>query len=527
MSGPGILLILDGWGEAPPAADNAIANAHTPALDSLARDHPGLLLHASGRAVGLPAGVVGNSEIGHMVMGAGRALDYDSLLVQRSVESGELRAHPLLRQVCVDLAGRAKTLHLVGLCSDGMIHSDISHFTELLHAAADSGLTDVAIHAITDGRDVADHSASGYLARLVSETSRFGVGKISTVVGRNYAMDKSGAKELTADACRLILDVQGHATAPDATTAAADPGQLGDSWLPPTVITGPGTAPRAVAEGDAILFVNFRSDRITPLVDMVADQLAAQSRRVRLLSLAQYDTRVDVPALIQRADASGGLADTLQAHGVRSVRVAEQEKFEHVTFYINGRDARTREYEEHVEVLSESKVDYVRQPEMNIEETTARVIEAGSRVDTALVIANLANIDVVGHTGDYAATVLAAQAVDRAVERICAQARTQGRWVLLVGDHGNAEQMVQTGKDGSPRPYGGHTHNQVHCVLVPSGDERLTSLPESEPALPSIAPTVLELLGIPVPPRMTAPSLLAKRTTPPLATTAAPEDSRS
>ncbi|GAB3288618.1 2,3-bisphosphoglycerate-independent phosphoglycerate mutase [Parasphingorhabdus pacifica] len=505
MKRGGVLLVLDGWGQAPPGPDNAIAAADTPFLNELRETHPVLSLDASGAAVGLPDGVVGNSEIGHLVMGAGRPLTYDSLLVQRQAESGELRTNSLLREVCTRLAEIGSALHLVGLCSDGRIHSDIAHFAELLHAAAEAGLGEVWLHPITDGRDVADHSAGGYLARLAEMAESAGVGTFATVIGRNYAMDKSGNATLTEAACRLLLDADAPGAAPDVITAAG--AGAGDAALPPTVISKSGGT--GVRDGDAVLFANFRSDRTAPLVEAVADRLVTGRENVRLLSLAQYDTRATVPALVPRADASGGLADALEGAGIRSVRIAEREKFEHVTFFVNGRDARARPGEEHQCVASVTGDDYVARPEMNVDGVAQHVIDAVARDDVALVMANLANIDVVGHTGDYAATVRGTEAVDRAVGRICRNARAAGRWVLLVGDHGNGEQMSQRSADGVTRPYGGHTHNKVPCILLPAKNDEPVLADNGAPLrLASVAPTVLELLGVPKPAGMSEPSLL-------------------
>ncbi|WP_019815656.1 2,3-bisphosphoglycerate-independent phosphoglycerate mutase [Saccharomonospora saliphila] len=503
----GVLLILDGWGHAPPERDNAIAEADTPVLDDLLRRCPTTLLDASGSAVGLPDGVVGNSEIGHLAMGAGRPLTYDSLLVQQRVESGELRADPVLRELCEELRRHRRALHLVGLCSDGRIHSDLDHSVELLRAAADAGLTQVWLHAITDGRDVADGTAATYLTRWERAAASVGVGRYATVIGRNYAMDKSGDAELTAAACRLLVDAHGHRTTTDA-VAAADGADVGDAWLPPTLIDGEARPYPGVRDGDVILFANFRSDRTAPLVDTVADSLSVSGRGgVRLVGLTQYDTRVAMPALVSRADASGGLADALEDSGARSVRIAEHEKFEHVTFFLNGRDARRRTVEEHVAVPNVS-TDYTVHPEMNIAGIADRVGKAAARDDVALVVANLANIDVVGHTGDHEATVRATEAVDRAVRHICSESRESGRWVLLVGDHGNGEQMSRTMDDGTRQPYGGHTTNQVPCVLVPASDTTPRRiLRGGRPRLPSIAPTILDLLGLPRPDAMSEPSL--------------------
>ncbi len=493
---PGVLLVLDGWGHSGVEDGNALARAHTPVLDALRAKHPSTVLSASGEAVGLLPGTVGNSEIGHLVIGAGRPLLYDSLLVQRRIDSGQLRDDPQLGAVADRLAASDKALHLVGLCSDGQIHAHVEHLATLLAAAAAHRVPRVWIHAITDGRDVADGTADHYLARVQELTAQAGCGRIATITGRGYALDKAGNLDLTQAAGLAIADGTPH---------TAQPPGSGDEWMPPTVLAaGPG----GIHDGDALLFFNFRSDRIQQLADFLLDHLAATGRTVQPLSLAQYDTRHQIPALVGRADASGGLADELEAHGLRSVRIAEKEKFEHVTYYVNGRNDRTRTVEEHVLVAGDNPPDYRARPEMNLDRVADEVITALQRPDVALVVANLANIDVVGHTGDHDATVLAAQHTDQAVDRITQAAGRAGRWVLLVGDHGNAEQMTKPGPDGTPRPYGGHTTNPVPAVLVPAPGHNLPEECRDGGTLADIAPTVLSLLGRPAGDAMTGRPLL-------------------
>jgi 2,3-bisphosphoglycerate-independent phosphoglycerate mutase len=506
---PGILLVLDGWGIAPPARGNAITAAKTPCLDELARNSHVAVLAAAGEAVGLPAGTVGNSEIGHLVIGAGRPLEYDSLLVEREARAGRLAGHRALVGTCRDLAARGGTLHLVGLASDGRIHSDIAHFRELLLAAASAGLAEVAIHAITDGRDVASGTAAEYLRRLAGFTEEAGAGTIVSLIGRNFAMDKSGNAELTRQACELVLDATAARRCAD--LAAALIGLTDDdASLPALSIGPPGHPGRRVGAADAILFVNFRSDRTAPLANMVARRLAETGRSsVRLISLAQYDTEFPVTALVPRADAGGGLADAFSRSGVRSVRIAEREKFEHVTFFFNGRDSSSRPEERHVCVLTDREPDYVRTPQMNVSEVARAVISATTEPNIGLILANLANIDVVGHTGNYPATVKAVEAVDAAVGQIAAAARASGHWLIAVGDHGNGEQMVETGNGGADRPYGGHTMNQVPCMIAApqaSPDARTGAR-----TLADVAPTVLELLGVPATDKMTGRPLLRVR----------------
>jgi 2,3-bisphosphoglycerate-independent phosphoglycerate mutase len=503
----GVLLVLDGWGHADPSPANALTAARTPVLDALRAQYPATLLAASGQAVGLLPGTVGNSEIGHMVIGAGRPLPYDSLLVQQQIDSGTLRGNEQLNAVCADLAATDRALHLVGLCSEGQIHADIEHLAELLATAAAHRVARVWIHAITDGRDVADGTAEHYLRRARELAEQAGTGRVATVTGRGYAMDKAGNLPLTQQAARVIADGDGVLVA--APEDAVRAGDRGDEWVAPSAVTDRDGAPLApIRNGDALLWFNFRSDRIQQLADHLATHLATTARHVLALSLAQYDTKAVIPALVERADASGGLADELAAAGLRSVRIAEAEKFEHVTYYLNGRDATRREVEEHQRIAVDSAPDYRARPQMHLDRVTEAVIAASRRPEVALVVANLANIDVVGHTGDFPATVQAAEHTDGAVARILQAAAAAARWVLLVGDHGNAELMVKPGPDGELRPYGGHTTNPVPAVLVPAPGQPTVGCLADGGTLADITPTVLTLLGHKPGAAMTGRSLL-------------------
>ncbi|WP_033346015.1 2,3-bisphosphoglycerate-independent phosphoglycerate mutase [Catenuloplanes japonicus] len=484
----GVLLVLDGWGAGPAGPDNALTTATTPVLDRLVAGPGSTLLAASGEAVGLLPGTVGNSEIGHMVIGAGRPLPYDSLLVAQQIASGELRRHELLNDMCADLAGTGGALHLVGLCSDGMIHANVEHLSELLAVAAGHGVATVQVHAITDGRDVSDGTARAYLSRVEEIIAGAGAGRIATVVGRGYAMDKAGKTALTTQAGALVADGVGESVS--VPQEAISLSARGDEWVPASVV---GTS-APIVSGDAVLFFNFRSDRIQQLADDLVGRFADTGREVRVVSLTQYDTRASIPALVPRADASGGLAHELDVAGARSVRIAEPEKFEHVTYYVNGRSSAVSPVEEHVRIGDGN--DPAAHPQMHVAEVAQAVVDALQRSEVALVVANLANIDVVGHTGVFDATVRAAEHTDAAVSGILAAAAEAGRWVALVGDHGNAEVMRKPGVNGDPRPYGGHTTNPVPFVLVPAPGHKV---PESLPAggtLADVAPTVLTLLGL-------------------------------
>ncbi|MEU5364009.1 2,3-bisphosphoglycerate-independent phosphoglycerate mutase [Streptomyces sp. NPDC005925] len=500
---PGVLLVLDGWGHARPGAANALAAASTPFLDNLLTTCPTVLAEASGAAVGLLPGTVGNSEIGHMVIGAGRPVPYDSVLVQDEISTGRMRSNETLTEVLSGLARTGGALHLIGLCSDGMIHSDVRHLQELLRIAALFSVPEVRIHAITDGRDVADQTAAAHLDLVSTYAAQAGVGQVVTVVGRGYALDKSGDLELTERAALAVVDGKGESVGEP--REALELARRGDEWVPPCVVTSADGRPLGrVQDGDAILFTNFRSDRIQQLADDLHRRLTG--RRITFLSLAQYDTEAAIPALVHRSDAGGGLAAELAVRGVRSVRIAEAEKFEHVTYYLNGRDATPVPVEEHVKITGDTAPDYTARPAMNIERVTEAVVTAAHRADVPLVIANLANIDVVGHTGHFDATRQAAEHTDRAVQAICRTARATGRWVLLVGDHGNAEKMLTDDGDGGARPYGGHTTNPVPAVLAPAEGQKVAR-PARPATLADIAPSVLALLGLAPASRMTGRAL--------------------
>lgn len=496
---PGVLLVLDGWGHAEPGDANALTTASTPYLDRLLATCPAVLAEASGTAVGLLPGTVGNSEIGHMVIGAGRPVPYDSVLVQDEISSGRMRTNETLTGVLARLAGDGGALHLIGLCSDGMIHANVHHLRDLLGIAAQWSVPEVRIHVITDGRDVADGTAAAYLDLVEGYAAEAGAGRVVTVVGRGHALDKSGRLDLTERVSLAVADGRGEAVAAPKEALERSPG--GDERVPPCVVTAAdGTPLGPVRDGDAVLFTNFRSDRIQQLADDLHRRLAG--RNVTFLSLAQYDTEAAIPALVHRSDAGGGLAAELAAHGVRSVRVAEAEKFEHVTYYLNGRDATPVPIEEHVRITGEAAPDYTARPAMNLDRVTEAVVAAARRDDVPLVVANLANIDVVGHTGHFEATCRAAEHTDRAVETICRAARETGRWVLLVGDHGNAEKMLTDDAGGGARPYGGHTTNPVPAVLVPAEGQD-PARRDGPATLADIAPSVLALLGLAPAARMT------------------------
>lgn len=483
----GILLILDGWGIGPAGPANAITAADTPTLDRIVKNHLLAQLTASGTDVGMEPGVVGNSETGHITIGAGRTIDYDSLRVAQTMNEGALADTAAFAAVGDRLKRSGGVLHLVGLCSSGAIHSALEHVDVLLDSAKHVGVPAVMVHAITDGRDVSDGTAARCLQQLQSYLDGHGLGVIATVTGRGHAMPKGSGGDGVAATCRAITDAHGARAGSVADALES----FSDQHVPPTVLDTAAHRPAPIGPDDEILLFNFRSDRTQQLADAIADRLGPH----RVTTLARYDTRHPLQCLIDRADASGGLSDQLELRGLRTVRIAEPEKFDHVTYYLDGRDRRDRPLDEHVAVPGRGgERTYLEHPETNLDGVVDEIGRAAARHEIALVVANLHNIDVIGHTGDLAATILATEAVDRAVSAVLDHAAVHDRWVLLVGDHGNAEEMTRAGVDGVETPYGGHTTNSVPLVLVPADPrEGPPTLPPTA-SLADVTPTILALL---------------------------------
>ena len=510
MISPGVLIVLDGWGLSPREIEyDAIRLASTPVMDELLARYPWTTLQASGEAVGLPPGVVGNSEIGHLTIGAGRVIEYESTRVERAAATGELIDHPVLRTLLERVRTERTALHLLGLCSDGMVHSHIGHFAALLETARVNGVTRVFLHPSTDGRDVPNGTAEGYLEQLGAVAKQVGIGTVATVMGRAYTMDRNGNWDLTRSAYEAVTLGAGRPIRDPREAARAASGGLPDERVPPSIVVDrDGNAIGRIQDGDALIFVNFRGDRMRQLLRAFTvvsfDEFPRGPRpEIDVLTLTEYFSDPPVRALFSQADASAGLADRLEHHGVRNLRVAETDKFPHVTFFLNGRDRRRRAFEEHSHVPSPKGVEYSQAPELSADIVTDRLVRAMKRQEADLVVANLANADVVGHTGDLGAVRRAVQTVDRCLGRICEAAWKADRWVAMVGDHGNAEVMRDP---DAGKPHVGHTTNPVPFVLAHPGFDGLL---KPEGTLADVATTVVDLLGLPAGGTIAGESLLA------------------
>jgi 2,3-bisphosphoglycerate-independent phosphoglycerate mutase len=466
------LVILDGWGCAPPAPGNAVELADTPNFDRLWRTYPHTTLAASGEAVGLPPGQMGNSEVGHLTIGSGRILFQDLMRVNAAIEDGSFFENPALKAAFE----RGERTHLLGLVSHGGVHSHIEHVKALLRFAPEK----TWIHAFTDGRDVSPHSAADDLAELPSD-------RIATVAGRYYAMDRDQRWDRTERAFDAIVQGAGeHAEDPiDAVRRSYERG-ITDEFIEPAVITG---RPRLDVSRDSAIFFNFRPDRARQLTQKLVEAGAD------VTTMTRYRADLDVPVAFGEQDVDETLAEVLADHNVRQLHVAETEKYAHVTYFFNG--GREQEWSGETRVLVPSPRDvpsYDHKPEMSAAEVADRFIEELRRGSYAFAVVNFANPDMVGHTGSIPATVKAVETVDACLGRVVAAIEEQGGVALITADHGNAEEMLEA--DGTS-PHTAHTTNLVPLIVT---DSEVALRDTGE--LSDLAPTVLSFLGFKQPLQM-------------------------
>jgi 2,3-bisphosphoglycerate-independent phosphoglycerate mutase len=473
------LIILDGWGCAPPGPGNAVELADTPVFDRLWREYPHTTLVASGEAVGLPPGQMGNSEVGHLTIGSGRILDQDLQRVNRAVADESIFENEVLRSVF----DRANDVHLLGLVSHGGVHSHIDHLQALLRFAPDR----TWVHAFTDGRDVSPHSAIHDLAELPLD-------RVATVAGRYYAMDRDKRWERTQLALDAIVAGEGrHDGDPlHAVQASYDEG-VTDEFIVPTVIDG---RPRLNPKTDAAIFFNFRPDRARQLCEKLG------SLETDLATMTKYREDFDFPVAFPEQTVDSVLADVLEQHHVRQLHTAETEKYAHVTYFFNGGREDDHEGEDRVLVPSPRDVpSYDHKPEMSAEELTSE-FEARIGEGYGFAVINFANPDMVGHTGVIPAVVAAVETADRCLGRVVGATEQAGGVSLIIADHGNAEVMLEA--DGVS-PHTAHTTNPVPCILT---DPRSGLRDGGE--LSDVAPTILELLGFSQPLQMSGKSLITR-----------------
>lgn len=504
---PIVLMILDGWGIGE-ANDpfNAVEQARTPHLDLMEALYPATRLACSGEAVGLPDGQMGNSEVGHLNIGAGRVVYQELTRITKSVRDGEFFANPVLKELMEKTAAHGGRLHLMGLLSDGGVHSHIDHLYALLAMAKQSGVKEVLVHAFLDGRDVPPTSGAVYLKALTAKMREIGIGRIATLTGRYYAMDRDNRWERVEKAYRAIALGEGvpAASAEEALQKAYQSG-VTDEFVEPFIIDA-----SSVQESDGMIFFNFRPDRARQLTRAFVDERFDGFARPQgaipafFASLTQYDATIAAPAAFPPEYLQDTLGETLAKAGLKQLRMAETEKYAHVTFFFNGGDEKPNAGEDRILIPSPKVATYDLQPEMSAGPLTERLLTEIDSGKYDVIIVNYANPDMVGHTGVFEAAVKAMETVDACVGRVAQAVNNRGGVLCITADHGNSEKM----RDKETHdPYTAHTTNDVRFLLVGEAyrDCRLQT-----GKLADIAPTVLALAALEKPAAMTGRTLLVK-----------------
>ncbi|HET7306381.1 MAG TPA: 2,3-bisphosphoglycerate-independent phosphoglycerate mutase [Gammaproteobacteria bacterium] len=504
---PVVLAILDGWGYREDTTDNAIAVADTPNWDRLWRDCPHSLLHTSGKAVGLPEGQMGNSEVGHLNLGAGRVLYQDSMRISRAIEDGSFNDNPALTGAVDAAKAAGGAVHIVGLLSPGGVHSYESHIHAMVRLAVARGAERVFVHAITDGRDTPPKSAEASFQALDKVFADCGRGRLASLIGRYYAMDRDQRWDRVEAAYNLMTQAKADYEAPDGVSglhAAYDRGET-DEFVKATRIAPPGGEAVTVADNDAIVFMNFRADRARQLTrTFIEDDFDGFKREIRprlaaFVSLTQYQRDFDIPVAFEPETPKRILGEIVAQSGLKQLRIAETEKYAHVTFFFNGGEERPFPGEDRTLIPSPKVATYDLQPEMSSVELTDRLVDAIAGGHYDLIICNYANADMVGHTGDEGAAVKAVEAVDAALGRITDALAKVGGELLVTADHGNVE-VMRDPETGQPQT--AHTTGPVPFVYFGRKAEL------NDGVLADVAPTLLSLLDLDQPAEMTGHSLI-------------------
>ena len=504
-----LLTVLDGFGHRPAAADNAIAQARTPHWDRFLAARPHALVSCSGADVGLPDGQMGNSEVGHMHLGAGRIVHQDLTRIDQAIAAGELERNPAINGLFAWLAKSGGALHVLGLLSPGGVHSHENQIFALLRAAKRKGVSHVHLHAFLDGRDTPPQSAKPSLEKAEALLAELGLGRVASICGRYFAMDRDQRWKRTERAWQLIAG----GAAPFRAECAAEGLGLAyargesDEFVQPSLIQAEGAAPSKLAEGDGLIFMNFRADRARQLTRALADPQFAQFSRpgfappANFVTLCRYADDIDLPCAFAPLRLRNTLGEYLASLGQRQLRIAETEKYAHVTYFFSGGRELPFAGEERILVPSPRVPTYDLQPEMSAEELTDQLIAAIASRRFDFIVCNYANGDMVGHTGVFEAAVRAVQTLDRCLGRVQAALAETGGQMLVTSDHGNVEQMRDA---GTGQPHTAHTSEQVPLVYV---GPRKIGLADGG-TLADLAPSLLELMNLDAPPEMTGRSLI-------------------
>ena len=505
---PVALIVLDGWGYRPETDGNAIALANTPTWDSLWSRGSRTLLEASGLRVGLPAGQMGNSEVGHLNLGAGRVVMQDLVRISSAIADGSFYTNPALLGACRQAKDNGGTLHLMGLVGAGGVHAIDEHLCALLELAKRQRVERVAIHAFLDGRDTMPKSALGYTQKLLEYIRKIGSpAKIASISGRYYAMDRDRRWDRTELAYRAIVLGEGTpVTDPlEAIRQAYNSGKT-DEFMQPVVVTEKGKPVAPLKDGDAVICFNYRSDRMRQIVRALIDPDfkdfdVSRRPKVSVTTLTNYDKTFNVPVAFEPTSMKRILAEVVSSRGLSMLKTAETEKYPHVTYFFNGGVEQPYPCESRVLVPSPKVATYDLQPEMSAAGVTDALIKGISSGDQDFILCNYANADMVGHSGSIPATIKAVETVDKCLVRVLKTAESEGMRLIVTADHGNAEMMIDPETGG---PHTAHTTNPVPFVIVDWDQEQRL---RSGGALCDVAPTILSMLGIEQPPEMSGVNL--------------------
>ena len=507
---PVVLAILDGWGHRESTEANAIATAETPIFSSLKAVYPNTLINTSGKDVGLPDGQMGNSEVGHLNLGAGRIVPQELVRISDAVEDGSIFDNQVLIDACTKANASGGKLHLIGLCSEGGVHSHLKHLIGLLNLAKLNDVENVCIHAITDGRDTYTTEGIKALNNIQDSIDKIGVGRIVTISGRYYAMDRDRRWNRIQQAYEIMVkngSSDGRLASEILESFYAE--EVTDEFIPPTRI-----ASGAVEPGDSVIFFNFRPDRARQLTyAFVNDHFDGFAREkiqpLNFVTFTQYDASAPVDVAFKPQNLTNILGEVVAQHGLRQFRTAETEKYPHVTYFFNGGLEQPCEGEDRELIQSPMVATYDRAPEMSAQAVTDAVCNAVDKRIYSLIVVNYANPDMVGHTGNLAAAIKAIETVDRCLGRVVETVNKSGGTLLITADHGNAEYM----RDCEGNPWTAHTTNPVPFILVEGEARKVvghgTEIPlRKDGCLADVAPTILEILQIPQPEEMTGQSLI-------------------
>ena len=504
-----MVMILDGFGENSNKDGNAVELANTPNIDRLMKIWPTTDIHASELSVGLPEGQMGNSEVGHTNIGAGRIVYQELTKITKSIEDGDFFTIPELVEAIENCKKNNSKLHILGLVSDGGVHSHIRHLFAILELAKRKDFENVYVHCFTDGRDTAPTSGESYIAQLEEKMKEKGVGKIATISGRFYAMDRDKRWNRIQKAYDAMVNGNGiKATSAIAAVESSYQKEVFDEFIEPTVICNGDTPVATIEDNDSVIFFNFRPDRARQitraLVDPEFNEFETKKMNLYFVCFTSYDeTMPNVHIAFKKEPVKNTLGEVISKNGGKQLRIAETEKYAHVTFFFNGGEEKQYEGEDRILVPSPKVETYDMKPEMSAYEVTEKVIEAINSKKYNCIILNYANPDMVGHTGNLPAAIKAIETIDECVGKVVEAINAQKANLLITADHGNAEQMIDY-KTGEPHT--AHTTNLVPLVLV--SEKETVKLKEGK--LADLAPTILDLMGIEKPEEMTGESLIEK-----------------